>query len=233
MQGYSWPCGGELTIATVCSVKKAGGCRKCSRKEHDAFSFWGLKVCGHLVLEAVWIFWDASIQVLLFLLLSVAHLREVFWIRFLPLQNSSYTPYCFFDSDLFIFISLTPLSVPWGRISWGCVCGGGGVCISVICSPLSPITSATWEYKSVSSLVASAFTTGDRKTVFLPVVPVEKGWRPCNLTSLFSKKDVVPVTQRPPFIHCHFSNQGSRGSFPSSKKSKGSHLPCSGSAGMR
>lgn len=123
MQGYSWPCGGELTIATVCSVKKAGGCRKCSRKEHDAFSFWGLKVCGHLVLEAVWIFWDASIQVLLFLLLSVAHLREVFWIRFLPLQNSSYTPYCFFDSDLFIFISLTPLSVPWGRISWGCVWG--------------------------------------------------------------------------------------------------------------
>lgn len=118
VQGYSWPCGGKLVLATICSVK-AGGCRKCSRKEHDAFSFWGLKICQYLVLEAVWILEDPSVQVGLFLFDLVANLRKVLWIRFLPLPNSSYIPYCFFDSNLFIFSSLTPPSIPWWRMSWG------------------------------------------------------------------------------------------------------------------
>lgn len=142
----------------------------------------------------------------------------------LTLLTASLTPTCLFS---FLWLLLLFLGEVLDGMRGVCVC-----VFTVICSPLSPITSATWEYKCMSSLVASPFTTGDRKPVFLPVVPVEKGWRPYNLISLFSKKD-VPVTQHSPFIHCHFSNQGSRGSFPSSKKSKGSHLPCSGSAGMR
>lgn len=110
VQVDSWPHWGELTMATVCSVKKAGGHSKCSRKGQVAFLFWGLNICECLALEAVWFFWNPWVWVLLFLFVLVPNSdTDMFWITFFSLPNYFYT-HCF-DSELFIFISLTPLSV--------------------------------------------------------------------------------------------------------------------------
>lgn len=79
-------------MATVCSVKKAGGCRKCFRKEHDAFLLCSVKFCECflLVLEAL------CVIVYFFLFVSVANINEVF------VDHVSFSPKFFLHSLLLL-----------------------------------------------------------------------------------------------------------------------------------